>query len=147
MFGPSTERRTFPGGLRAQLLLGLLVLIAVAFGLVALAAVQVVRQNVERTEARRTTDLARLLATRIGEENTSIKQAASRFVDEHGVTWAGLLADGRLSGTGTHESALADELTADLPAGGRSSRLMVDETPFLVSVASAGGDRDRKSVV
>jgi signal transduction histidine kinase len=38
MIGPSTERRGVPGGLRAQLLIGLCLLLAVGFGLVAVVA-------------------------------------------------------------------------------------------------------------
>ncbi|MFW5968596.1 MAG: sensor histidine kinase [Persicimonas sp.] len=53
MFGRRSRRRGFPGGLRAQLLLGLLVLLTVGFSLVAAASLHVFRNQLQRAEAER----------------------------------------------------------------------------------------------
>jgi signal transduction histidine kinase len=62
MFESTTERRGFPGGLRAQLMLGLVVLVVGTMALVALVGVHLARQQVEQSQRQRTVDAAERLA-------------------------------------------------------------------------------------
>lgn len=62
MFESRTERRGFPGGLRTQLLLALVVLVVGTMALVALVGVHLAKQQVQRSELERTAEAARQIA-------------------------------------------------------------------------------------
>ncbi len=62
MFESTTERRGFPGGLRAQLLIGLVVLVVGTMALVALIGMHLARQQVRQSQLERTAEAAERLA-------------------------------------------------------------------------------------
>lgn len=60
--GPKTRRRGFPGGLRAQLLLGLSLLIITTFTLLSVASLQIQRHQLEQATLEQAAQLARFFA-------------------------------------------------------------------------------------
>ena len=62
MLEETSERRGFPGGLRAQFLLALMVLVVGTMALVALIGVHLAKREVEHSELARTAATARQLA-------------------------------------------------------------------------------------
>jgi signal transduction histidine kinase len=103
MFGRSTSRRSFPGGLRAQLLLGLLVLVGAAFGLIAVLTLQVVKNNVHSSETELTRMAAHELAARLAADDADTVDVSANFVKQDDVRFAGEWTDGSLEGLGLNK--------------------------------------------
>ncbi len=139
MVGQPTRRRGFPGGLRAQLLLVLCVLVAAAFGLIAAFSLHVLRRQLHRAVVDSTQNQARLLARGVSDHHMAPADLGRQLVDTEKLTWAGVAGTDGVEGSGPMPPALAHRISA---AAGRKRpahfRVAWRGTPHEVALAPIG---------
>ena len=149
MFDSTSERRGFPGGLRTQLLLGLVVLMIGTMALVALVGVHLAKRQVEQSELQRTSENVRQLAElrRFGPPRKIIRSYKTVADVEFAHLAVGEKeADfGRLPGTGVSE--LLEDVPHEQGAAPTVRTRSLDGDPFAVAVLSGGGARPWNAVV
>lgn len=149
MVGQRTERRGFPGGLRAQLLLGLSVLVVVAFALVAAVSLHVVHRQLRMAALASTQNQARLLARRMTDGQESPADLSVQLVDTEGLTWAGFAGPEGVDGSSEAlPAALAARLDEALgePAPAHFT-VTFDHSPHIVAIAPVPGRYQRAVAV
>ncbi|MFB6263626.1 MAG: sensor histidine kinase, partial [Bradymonadaceae bacterium] len=99
LYDRSSERRGFPGGLRAQLLLGLLLLVIGTVALVAIVVVEVAERQIRQTEIDRAIGVADHLAALHRADTPG--QRLQSFRRRAGLSYAELSIDGRRFTSGT----------------------------------------------
>ncbi len=110
--GPTTRRRGFPGGLRAQLLLGLGGLVLITLTLVSIISVHTTRLHLQQMQLENVYRLATLLAEDIAVD-PSVKSAFwERFLRGSGLSFAGVWSADENSWNPKVESDVEQALTA-----------------------------------
>lgn len=138
MIGQRTQRRGVPGGLRAQLLVGLCVLLVAGFSLVALVSLHVVRRQLQMSALSEAQSHARLLAHQLADAQAS--NPAAELADREDLAWAGVLDGDTLIGSSQPPQALREALLAlaqQRPTG--STTVDVDGQSHAVAVAAMPG--------
>jgi signal transduction histidine kinase len=137
MFGRNASRRGFPGGLRAQLLVLLLVLLAATFGLIAVLMLQVVKRSVHTSEAQLTVASARLLAAK-HEDGQAAADITSAHARRDGVVFATFTRGD--AWVGASDPELAETITS-LPKAGESRRVELRGRPHILAAADVPSGR------
>jgi two-component system, NtrC family, sensor kinase len=138
MVGQRTQRRGVPGGLRAQLLIGLCVLLVAGFSLVALVSLHVVRRQLQTTALSEAQSHARLLAHQLADAQAD--NPAAELAEREGMGWAGSLEGDTLIGSSQTPEALRAallELSRESSTG--STIVDVDGHSHVVAIAAMPG--------
>lgn len=110
--GPATRRRGFPGGLRAQLLLGLGGLVLITLTLVSIISVHTTRLHLQQMQLENVYRLGTLLAENIAADPGAERAFLERFQRGSGLSFAGVWSVDENLWNPEVESGVEEALTA-----------------------------------
>ncbi|MGM0556852.1 MAG: sensor histidine kinase [Myxococcota bacterium] len=142
MVGKRTDRYGFPGGLRAQLLLLLLVLLTATFGLIAVLMLQVIKRTIHSAEIELTAAQAETLAAKLAADEHERMTIVDDYLSRDDIAYAGWYADDQLQGSVGYDEEV-ESMLASTPPGNGPIRVQLEGRPYVLSTTSMADNRER----